>query len=666
MRFLTLLSPLVFFVAAGVAPGQTFDPPAPKTPDAATLQAIETKTAELRKLVGALTPTADPKHELALKAAEWIVKYREWFAADSGKQTVSMLDKAIARAADPLLRRTVPVPGRGVVYGYRSQLDRSVQPYAVFYPPDFGKDPKKQYRLDIVLHGRDASLTEMKFFTQYDDKPSPKDMDPGSLQLIVYGRGNNAYRWAGEDDVFSAFRQLTEPTADNPHAFRDSDGQLASCVDLQRVILKGFSMGGAGTWHLGLRYPSLFAVLQPGAGFTTTRGYIAKLPDPLPDYQEKCLRIYDALGYAENAFNAPIVAYSGEIDKQRQAAVNIENRLKELRLNGQMTHVIGPKLEHKFPPEQVKIVEAKLREILDSQAKTPDRLRHVRFVTYTLKNSTCHWVSIDQLQEHYRRTLIDAKLEKDSVTIETVNVVRFTIFDPDRAIRTAKIDGQVIPLPAVPTEYHSFVRSDGKWSLPGRSMPAESRFKSQGLCGPIDDAFTSPFVCVIGSGTPHNPAMHAAAKAQLDRFAAEWEKFFRGKLIVKTDAEVTFDELKERNLILFGDPGSNRLIAQALREIPFLKWDADTLNWGGTKYDAKTHLPMFVQPAPASTNQHRYLAINTGHTFHAADFQGTNALLYPRLGDFAIVRPNPTAKDPTAFEVVEAGLFDEFWNLPKK
>ena len=72
-------------------------------------------------------------------------------------------------------------------------------------------------------------------------------------------------------------------------------------------------MGGAGTWHIGLRHPDRFAVLQPGAGFTTTHGYIAKLPDPLPRYQEKCLRIYDAYRYAENAFNVPIVAYSGEM-----------------------------------------------------------------------------------------------------------------------------------------------------------------------------------------------------------------------------------------------------------------------------------------------------------------------------------------------------------------
>ena len=56
-----------------------------------------------------------------------------------------------------------------------------------------------------------------------------------------------------------------------------------------------------------------------------THGYIGKLPNPLPDYQERCLKIYDAVGYAENAFEVSIVAYSGEKDPQKAAADNIEH-----------------------------------------------------------------------------------------------------------------------------------------------------------------------------------------------------------------------------------------------------------------------------------------------------------------------------------------------------
>ena len=92
-----------------------------------------------------------------------------------------------------------------------------------------------------------------------------------------------------------------------------------------------------------------------------------------------------------------------------------------------------------------------------------------------------------------------------------------------------------------------------------------------------------------------------------------------------------------------------------------LKWDSKEIAFGGKVYSADSHVPAFVYPNPF---WFRYIVINSGHTFHEADLLGTNALLYPRLGDFAILKPTPTAKDPAAAEVVRAGLFDENWKVP--
>ena len=104
--------------------------------------------------------------------------------------------------ADAAKRRNARA-GRPVVRAYRSSIDGSVQPYAVTFPPDYGRVPGKKWRLDVVLHGRDRSLNEVKFLHQYSgDKDAPRGQD--FVQLNVYGRGNNAYRWAGEADVFEA------------------------------------------------------------------------------------------------------------------------------------------------------------------------------------------------------------------------------------------------------------------------------------------------------------------------------------------------------------------------------------------------------------------------------------------------------------------------------
>src|SRR5262249_10145163 len=154
-------------------------------------------------------------------------------------------------------------------------------------------DPRGRWRIDVVLHGRDASLTEVKFLHQHNgDKPAPREQN--FIRLDIFGRGNNAYRWAGEIDVLEAF---------NHFGIVEQGLNRGSALDTNRIVLRGFSMGGAGTWHLGLHQPGNWCVIGPGAGFTTTHGYIKGLPEKLPAYQEACLRIYDAVDYAENAFN---------------------------------------------------------------------------------------------------------------------------------------------------------------------------------------------------------------------------------------------------------------------------------------------------------------------------------------------------------------------------
>ena len=44
-------------------------------------------------------------------------------------------------------------------------------------------------------------------------------------------------------------------------------------IDPTRVYLTGHSMGGHGTWHLGVHHPGLFAVLGPSAGWSSFMSY---------------------------------------------------------------------------------------------------------------------------------------------------------------------------------------------------------------------------------------------------------------------------------------------------------------------------------------------------------------------------------------------------------
>ena len=173
-------------------------------------------------------------------------------------------------------------------------------------------------------------------------------------------------------------------------------------------------------------------------------------------------------------------------------------------------------------------------------------------------------------------------------------------------------------------------------------------------------------MCVRGTGTPWHEATEEHAKASLERFRTEWAKYLRGDLPVKDDTDVTAADIAERHLILFGDPGSNRLIEQVLPGLP-LKWTKKEITLGGKGYDGAKHVPVLIYPSPLGGGAARYVVLNSGHTFHARDFEGTNALLYPRLGDYAVLKlPEPGAADPLAATVATAGLFDDDWRFPAK
>jgi hypothetical protein len=125
--------------------------------------------------------------------------------------------------------------------------------------------------------------------------------------------------------------------------------------------------------------------------------------------------------------------------------------------------------------------------------------------------------------------------------------------------------------------------------------------------------------------------------------------------------DVTAEDIATRHLILFGDPASNSLIEQVMPRLPF-EWTEKVIRWGGRDYDGASHVPVLIYPSPLAHD--RYVVLNSGHTFHAAEFQGTNAQLYPRLGDHAVLKLTGRDKAPMAVEVVSAGLFNEFWGLP--
>lgn len=586
------------------------------------------------------------------KGLAWALQYDRDFSAADVKLLETAVRRGKARLAALASEAQPWTVRRGkLALGYRSKIDDSVQPYGVVVPK--GYDPQTPIRLDVVLHGstRPVGLSELRFISRFDegDEAGPAAPEQPYLELHPLGRVENCYRWAGETDVFEAI-------ADVCRRYN---------IDRERIVLRGMSMGASGTWHLGLKHPDRFAALGPYCGYVDTHRFSeTPLPNfvrvgPLPEHQELGLHMLDSVDYSANAGVVPAIACMGEKDVFFQAHVIMSEAMAREGLT--MINLISPGTGHVIDP---KTQAEQMRQIAQQIAEAR-RPRELRFVTWTLKYNRCHWLEVLALERHYARAELSARQKDDTLLVDAPkNITRFAIDLVQLDSKPTKLQigsGELL----IPADANKIVlrKGEGGWRIEGTNE-ARSAGKQPGLQGPIDDAFTGPFLCVRGTGQAWNPAAEAYAEASLRRFAKEWQQYFRGKLPIKEDVEVTPTDLATRHLILFGDPGSNSYIAKVLPHLP-LKWTKESVSLGGLTLPSANHVPALIAPNPLPEAGEHYVVLNSGHTFREADLAKLNYLLFPRWGDWACIKlpASPSYDGAWQYDVVRAGYFNEQWQM---
>lgn len=637
-----------------------FEAPPKNAPSEADLIAIRDKSGVLNDRLGKLQNEKVPTHLMAdiaicAKAADWIVRHQEYFDPASSKWTIEALEKGIERANQ--LQEGNPSwiarPG-STVLAYQSKVDESIQPYAVVLPRDYQPNENRQWPLHVELHGRNASLNEVSFLHQNDNKPLKEDIP--WIQLNIFGRTNNAYRWAGETDVFEAL-------ADVKKRFR---------IDERRITLRGFSMGGAGAWHLGLHHPSIWSSVGAGAGFVETMHHLSR-KEPLSPLHQRTTKIYDAQDYALNAFDVPIIGYGGELDPQLFAAKTMHAKGEELGVP--IPILIGPQTAHKFHPESLKQFMAFLDEHSKSGRPEFPNPTKIKFITHTPKYNECAWLTVEEQERPFDASVVEANVDSaaKTVSIQTKNIAVLKIQRnvADRAI----IDGGTpisLTNPAagkLASAY--FAKGQTGWQeldLEQSKKHETNDFdfadlrKHRNLQGPIDDAFMEPFVCVRPTGAPWSQALNDWSRWTLERFSNEFDHRLRGRVPTVEDHQLTDDQIQSKHLILFGDPGSNSVLAKVIDRLP-IKWTRDQIEFNGQSYSTSNHAVALIFPNPL--NPRKYVVINSGHTFHESEFQKSNANLYPYLGDFGVIQFEPHSTSGYQESILSSDLFDAHWRFEK-
>jgi dienelactone hydrolase len=626
--------------------------------------ALKTQPEKLRLL---------PDVEIFHKAVRYALTYNEFFKKPEITAAKSLLRQGSERAESLRIGKTPWITATGlVVRAYVSKIDGSVQPYGLVVPPTFKPGAQHRHRLDCWFHGRGETLSEVNFLDQRQKSPG-EFTPPDAIVLHLYGRYCNANKFAGETDLFEALDSVKRRYP----------------IDENRIVVRGFSMGGAACWQFATHFAGLWAAAAPGAGFAESAEFLKVFqnePTKPPQWEQTLWHLYDATDYAANLFNCPTVAYSGEIDRQKQAA---DIMAKAMEAEGmKLTHIIGPQTAHKYHPEAKAEVIRRIDEMIACRRNpVPPR---VRFTTWTLRYNQMLWVTLDGMEKHWERARVDAEIaDAVAVLVTSSNVsVPVTVCKDDAVIRVTTqnadaltlampprycplkigrrpkvvLDGQELIAPPVPAN-HSWVAHFRKvaksWTVVESADDGTLR-KRHALQGPIDDAFMDSFVMVKPTGQPLNEKVGAWAAAEMKHAVEHWRKQFRGDARVVTDTGVTDADIASSNLVLWGDPSSNKLLAKIADKLP-IGWDAQAVKLGAQSFAADHHVPVLIYPNPL--NPKRYVVLNSGFTFREYDYLN-NARQTPKLPDYAIVDVNVPVSSRAPGGIVTAGFFGERWDLP--
>jgi hypothetical protein len=200
-------------------------------------------------------------------------------------------------------------------------------------------------------------------------------------------------------------------------------------------------------------------------------------------------------------------------------------------------------------------------------------------------------------------------------------------------------------------------KTAGKWAL-SDDNPNVLR-KRHDLQGPIDDAFMDSFLMVTPTGTPMNSTVGEWSKSEEQHAIHLWRTQMRGDAPVKDDTAVTDADIAASNLVLWGDPQSNKVLARIIDKLP-IHWSAQSVTLATRNFPSASNALVMIYPNPL--NPKKYVVINSGITFREYAMS-TNSFQVAYLPDYAVVDLTTPPGPRWPGKIAVAGFFSETWGL---
>ncbi len=429
-------------------------------------------------------------------------------------------------------------------------------------------------------------------------------------------------------------------------------------VDRNRITLFGHSMGGAAVFYMVSHYPDRFAGAVPMSGYCDYRlwrkpgGYTFHMPP----WEEPSWQARSAALLVDNFQHTPVWIMHGAWDRGVGSGVSVEHsrqmhgRLMENGFSTRYTEV--PQAGHHFLDDQ--LFESAVLWMLDQKKQLAPQ--HVRFSTYSLRHNNSYWVAIEQFQQYGKVASVDANITDSNVIVVQTTNVRMLLLGPiaECTSATVQLAGQAISKVDLTRRQIFVCDNTGHWKLGQFGIHMQ---KHHGCAGPIGDVFHEKTILVSGSTGTHeeNHFTLMAAYNLRNQFRKTNGGLHRGGiqgensviLPYALDTELSDEEIRTNNLLLFGTPATHRLVKRFEDSLP-LEFGSESVKLGGKTFQGDQVTVFAIFPHPQ--NNGRYVAVHGGVTPDATTFGShLNVLLLP---DY-IVYDGP--------KVLDWGFFNNQW-----
>ncbi|WCT13778.1 PHB depolymerase family esterase [Mucilaginibacter jinjuensis] len=380
-------------------------------------------------------------------------------------------------------------------------------------------------------------------------------------------------------------------------------------IDTNRIYLYGQCSGGLQAMLMANRFPSVFAAI--GVEGPELNYMFDKSEEKFPSTWTTQNSL---LGTASNFSCTPLYIASSRNDWHALEPKHLRLLINKIRHEGgQVTFsdLNGATRDFyvKNTPDNY-ITEKIFSFFSDKKGRC---LKTLDLSTYQLKYNTRQWLKINELAEGQKGQILAKISSPHTLQVTTTNVNSFTI---DLGMIKAQLKDTVANIIVNDSLKKKIPGADNLFTIQLKKPTIrEVLTKTHQLEGPVNDVFSSSFLIVVGTEPNIRNQRFAGPMSKL--FVDDWMYNFFGKCRIKSDKDLTWQDIKSFNLVIIGDCSPGTLAFRMQQMLPF-KTGPNTLTLNDREFAGRQLNYSFIFPNPLAPANY-LLSINSNSGYVLPD-----------------------------------------------